>query len=877
MADHVHDTPFVAGAGAATRLARQRGVWRNLLQFLLKRAALLSLSVISAVFLIIVIANLGGHVDTIVAARIRESVGFTMMQGWLSELPPDERMVVAEETIAAMQDAAGLNDPFLLRTLGWLGDGLTLDWGSGRTYGHATPGATVGTVILDNLSRSLLVFGLATLLMFGTSVWLALFTSRHRGGRLDRLFILLAPISSAPAWVYGVLLSVLFLRVFGFSTGGTFDRWEGGLRLTQIVVILRHLLLPFLAIFLAGLFQTVYVWRSFFQVYSDEDYVEMAHAKGLSASRINRNYIVRPALPALLTQFALLPAILWQELIALEYFFNVEGLGRLFVSALRAFDTPMIVATVTVFAYLVALTVLILDVAYVLVDPRIRAGKQANAGKRAGAAQGRRKWRRGKQATTRKRVQERADRDRLRWSLPRPDLLSLVTSLREMVRRLGQTVLALRRYPSAIFGLTVIGLLIAVSVYTMIAMPYEDTVSRWRGEDNVWSRNPRAALPAWVNLFRRDDLPPTLAFDSTNAESGKTVSELEGGLTNITIPMSFTYDYGGYPQEIVVDLTAPYAERGPHVTLTWIWPDGSERELTGFKPNQHDSYFVSRDTRLERRLKSEHPLEALFQDPEAPGGKPIKGVYQLRIDALLFEPDTDVDAEVTILGQVYGLAGTDSQRRDLIIPLLWGTPVALAFGLIAAIATSAGSMLLAAIGAWYGGVVDRVVQFLTEVSLILPFFPVSLMVFTMYSRSIIAILGVVVVLTMFGSATKTYRATFLQIRSEPYVEAARAYGASNWRIVVRYLVPRIMPVLIPQLIILVPSYVFLEATLAFLGVSDPLLPTWGKLVVAALGSGIHMGATHVVLLPFGVLFLTGFAFAMVGLALEQVLAPMRRG
>jgi len=165
------------------------------------------------------------------------------------------------------------------------------------------------------------------------------------------------------------------------------------------------------------------------------------------------------------------------------------------------------------------------------------------------------------------------------------------------------------------------------------------------------------------------------------------------------------------------------------------------------------------------------------------------------------------------------------------------------------------------------------VQYLTEVNLILPFFPVSLMVFVMYSRSIITILAVTVALTLFGSAVKSYRAVFLQMRDAPYIEAARAYGASDWRIVLRYMVPRIMTLLIPRIIILVPGYVFLEATLAFLGVSDPVLPTWGKLIVAALSFGVHTGSTHLVLAPLGVLFLTGFAFAMVGLALERVFDP----
>ncbi|MCP4419167.1 MAG: ABC transporter permease [Chloroflexi bacterium] len=289
-----------------------------------------------------------------------------------------------------------------------------------------------------------------------------------------------------------------------------------------------------------------------------------------------------------------------------------------------------------------------------------------------------------------------------------------------------------------------------------------------------------------------------------------------------------------------------------------------------------ESYFVSQDKRLQRRLRSDFPHQAIFLGSDGTAELPIPGTYTLRVDVFHFEPDSTLDVDVTILGQVHGLAGTDTQRRDLMLPLLWGTPIALTFGLIAAIATSVGGMFVAAIAAWYGGVVDRVIQFLTDVNLILPFFPVSLMIFILYSKSIITILAVTVALTIFGSSVKTYRATFLQVKNATYVEAARAYGASDWRIVVRYMIPKIMTVLLPKLIILVPSYVFLEATLAFLGVTDPILPTWGKLIVAALSYGIHRDAAHIVIAPLSLLFITGFAFAMVGIALEQVFDPRLR-
>ncbi len=409
--------------------------WRNILKFTLTRFLMLAATVVVAVYLTIVIANLGGYVDTIVASRIEEQVGFMMRGGWLGELPTEERMAAAEELIASMQDAAGLNDPFLLRTARWLGDGLTLNWGEpgrARAYGVTAVGMNVREVIVDNMSRTLLVFGAANLLLFGAAVFFALALSRRHGGFLDRIFILLSPISSAPAWVIGVLLGTFLLRVFGFSPGGTFDAWPAGdFRLNYVLVVLRHLALPFAAVFLAGLFQSAYTWRSFFQIYRHEDYVDMAYAKGLGNGRIDRDYIIRPAMPALLTSFALLLAVLWQEIIALEQFFNVRGLGRMFVSALNAYDTPMIVAIVTIFAYLLALTVFILDICYVFVDPRVRVGSHDQQGRVAGKEK-RRFWPRKKQKTGTASHTRPASKRRISFSWPTWQWADLGASLQRI-------------------------------------------------------------------------------------------------------------------------------------------------------------------------------------------------------------------------------------------------------------------------------------------------------------------------------------------------------------------------------------------------------------------------------------------------------------
>ncbi|PIZ26433.1 MAG: ABC transporter permease, partial [Chloroflexi bacterium CG_4_10_14_0_8_um_filter_57_5] len=243
-----------------------------------------------------------------------------------------------------------------------------------------------------------------------------------------------------------------------------------------------------------------------------------------------------------------------------------------------------------------------------------------------------------------------------------------------------------------------------------------------------------------------------------------------------------------------------------------------------------------------------------------------------------FEQDSNIDAEFVFYGQVYGLAGTDHLRRDLMVGLLYGAPIALAFGLLAALGTSLLTMIIAAVGTWYGSWVDELIQRITEVNMVLPFLAILIMVGTFYSRSIWTILGVTILLSIFSGAIKSYRAIFLQVKESAYIEAARAYGASDARVIFSYLIPRMIPLLIPGLVSAVPAFVFLEASLAVLGLGDPSLPTWGKIINDAwLSSALYRGYYYWILEPAILLMITGLGFAMLGFALDRVFNPRLRG
>ena len=446
------------------------------------------------------------------------------------------------------------------------------------------------------------------------------------------------------------------------------------------------------------------------------------------------------------------------------------------------------------------------------------------------------------------------------------------------------------RYPMAVAGILIILVLIGVSIYTMIAIPYKEAIQRWSPLTVDKYHIPKNAMPVWVNWFRKDPLPPTIIQNSALGEASKVYTPGDWGGRDEAITFTIDYPYGGFPQDMVIIFNGQYKKK-PFVSLTWTTPDGREFKLGNFSvvstqrflatedipPKYFEGQIVQRQGILLSGVSGPPAVQILFKDPSvAEPSIPLQGTYSLRIDTTVFEPDANLDAELIFYGQVYGLAGTDDLRRDLMTALLWGTPVALAFGFLGAISTGLLAMLISAVGVWYGGWVDSVIQRITEVNMILPTLPIAIMIYYLYSKSIWMILGVIILLSIFGSAIKTYRAAFLQVKELPYIEAAQAYGASNWRIIRQYLVPRIIPLLIPQLVIMVPSYVFFEATLAFLNISDPLLPTWGKVVYDSLTRGAFNGQYYWVLEPVALMILTGLAFAVVGFALDSILNPRLR-
>lgn len=1010
--------------------AKPPSAFGRIFKYTLNRGLTLSAALVFGIFLAVVVTNFGGFVDNIYLDRIKGFLYATSMDMIDQGIPLEERIVRLDDLRWQLEEDMGLHTPFLNRCIRWTADAITFGFsevfsGYKSANVRVLEETRVIDTILDELPGSLILFGSAMLPAFFLSVWTALYISRKPGNWFDRLMLSLTPVSSVPSWVYGVILTTIFaIKLLILPERGFVSPTTDMTKIEYFGSVGLHLILPAASILLTSFFQSVYSWRTYFLLHADEDYVDLAVAKGLPPRMLERKYILRPTMPMIITNFSLLVLGFWQEIIALEVWFEWPGIGKLFIEAVTSVNSAVTMTIVVIFAYLFVILVFLLDIIYAIIDPRVRFGdsqqNQNTPWRRARASRIRPAiW--GKQRRTSLRttligltavslgvalglwlgwgiwqgdaynatpadlhpdyqtdymqlvidsytfrpesglatnriaalgenapgtlqrlVLETSDPDAMQklqlfaqnyskenapatpiaaeespglnqqqvailgvllvlallfgalWAVTqatsasrpklqaRRPLLLLQERWQDFRRRLNPTLVELKKYPSAVTGLTVIAVMLGIGLITLLTIPQKEVIELWRSHSRGSDRIPKFAPPAWTNWFRQENLPLNQSVSSLAEVGTKTLSPTSGEGQDIIIELPLEYAYTTFPQDVSIFVYAKYEDKKPYITVNWIAPDGRETKLISEVVTSNYQVRLSgyiKDTRQQdivSAARGKTPMEFLFGDPAAEEPTAQKGTYTLRIEGITFEEQSNIDAEIVLIGQVYGVAGTDHFSRNLGLAVGWGILVALAFGLIGAVITSLLTMLIAAIGAWFGGWIDNLIQRVTEVNMMIPALPLAITVYFVYAKTIWAILGAVVLLSIFGKEIKTYRPVFLQIKEEVYIEAAQGYGASNWRIITRYLIPRIIPLMVPRLVVLVPGYVFLEATLAFLGAPDEYLPTLGKVIYEAFSYDALKYHLYWVLIPLVVLILLGVSFAMFGLALDRILNPRIR-
>jgi peptide/nickel transport system permease protein len=220
--------------------------------------------------------------------------------------------------------------------------------------------------------------------------------------------------------------------------------------------------------------------------------------------------------------------------------------------------------------------------------------------------------------------------------------------------------------------------------------------------------------------------------------------------------------------------------------------------------------------------------------------------------------------------------GTDGGGADMLALLIQGTGVSLIIGFAAAMVSALLGGAVGLLSGYFGGKTDLVLMRITDYVLVIPDVPLMIVVATLFGRSltnIILIIGVI----YWTTTARLIRAQVKSIRERVYVKRARAIGAGNLRLIFRHVLPQVAPLLVANTVLLVALAIFAETFITFLGLGDPSVVSWGRLIENAFKDNAILNDAWWAIVPPGLcVTLLILACTMIGQAMEDALNPRLR-
>ncbi|MER6625239.1 MULTISPECIES: ABC transporter permease [unclassified Streptomyces] len=217
--------------------------------------------------------------------------------------------------------------------------------------------------------------------------------------------------------------------------------------------------------------------------------------------------------------------------------------------------------------------------------------------------------------------------------------------------------------------------------------------------------------------------------------------------------------------------------------------------------------------------------------------------------------------------------GADRFGRNLLGLVIWGARVSLLVGLLAAVLSVAIGTVIGVTAGHFRGWYATVVMRITDWFLVMPTLVLAIALATVMSRSLLTIV-VAIGVTTWPTTARLVRAQTLAVETRPYIERARALGGGHWHIMSRHVLPNVMPLVLAQTTLIISSAILAEATLAFLGLGDPTVVSWGGLLQDAREAGAVSAGHWWYLVPPGIaIAVVALAFTLCGRAVESVLNP----
>jgi peptide/nickel transport system permease protein len=448
---------------------------------------------------------------------------------------------------------------------------------------------------------------------------------------------------------------------------------------------------------------------------------------------------------------------------------------------------------------------------------------------------------------------------------------------------------------AAIAGFFILAMLTTMTIYALISVPLE-SFSQWN-DPGFWIDYPKSAAPSWANsLLPESNLPDHVIFGPSDA---KTQNSSFGGIPTNSFLFDSDFDYNSFPTDFIIDYCLKYGDIPPVIQVDVTRPDGetfmiynsplpssviseSTSNLT-----EYCSRIFSTDESIKDNLRAYTGLfgyspdlsssqEMIFSqlDEEVV----LKGKYLFNVTYYLFGTVDKVENTKIILGgKVYGLMGTDDLRRDLSIGIFWGAPVALFVGLTAAISSVTIGMLYGLLAGYKGGRYDEALMRVNDLVISLPTF-VFLIILSITIGSSIYLITLFLVIFGWSGIARVARSLALQIKNIQYVEASKLMGERDIMIILRHILPQLLPLTFASIALAVPAAILAEATLSFIGLGDPSIPTWGSILRDAnTASAAARGLWWWILPPGIMIAAAGISFALIGSAIESVTNPRGSG
>ena len=280
---------------------------------------------------------------------------------------------VSEETVEAMYKMYGLGDNSFTGILGgyfsWLGALARFDLGTSFVY--ARP---VAQVIVEHMGVSFAVALIATIFEFMIAIPLGITAATHQYSLRDYIVTILVMIGiSLPSFFFGQMLKdLLALKLGWFPASGLIDATASYTGISLLMDYARHMFIPVLTIVILSIGPRMRMTRTNMLEVMNSDYIRTARAKGLKEKVVINKHAFRNTLIPLVTSLAGLLPSLFSGAIITEQVFNLPGIGNVALDAMNRGDIPFIMGYNMFLAMLSVLGVLLSDLAYGIVDPRVK-------------------------------------------------------------------------------------------------------------------------------------------------------------------------------------------------------------------------------------------------------------------------------------------------------------------------------------------------------------------------------------------------------------------------------------------------------------------------------------------------------------------------